>query len=54
MFQIGELPWGLKLCLQHVLKDGKDDEAMFQGVDGTCELIFCIPGIERSDLYEVA
>jgi hypothetical protein len=30
------------------------DEAMFQGVERSCELIFCILGIEKSDLDEVA
>jgi hypothetical protein len=29
------------------------DEAMFQGVERPCELIFCILGIERSHLDEV-
>jgi hypothetical protein len=30
------------------------DEAMFQGVERSCELIFCIVGIQKSDLDEVA
>jgi hypothetical protein len=29
------------------------DEAIFQGVQGPCEHIFCILGIEKSDLDEV-
>jgi hypothetical protein len=29
---------------------GEDDEAMFQGVERPCELIFCILGIKKSDL----
>jgi hypothetical protein len=30
------------------------DEAMFQGVERPCELIFCILGIEKSYLDEAA
>jgi hypothetical protein len=38
------------MCLLHVLKDDIDDfeEAMFQGVEMPCEIIFCIQGIEKS------
>jgi hypothetical protein len=36
-------------------KDYDDvDEAMFQGVEGPCELILCIPRIEKSDFHEFA
>jgi hypothetical protein len=39
-----------------VLKKDYDevDEAMIQGVDEPCELIFCIPGIKKCDFNEVA
>jgi hypothetical protein len=30
------------------------DEAMFEGIERRCELIFCILVIEKSDLDEVA
>jgi hypothetical protein len=30
------------------------DEAMFHGVERSCEIIFCILGIEESDLDQVA
>jgi hypothetical protein len=33
---------------------GEIDEAMFQGVEGPYEIIFCILSIEESDLDEVA
>jgi hypothetical protein len=50
------MPWKLKIRLLHVLKDDfhKVDETMFQGVDGPCEFIFCIPGIEKSDFHDLA
>jgi hypothetical protein len=32
----------------------EDDEAMFQGAEGSCELILCILATENSDLVEVA
>jgi hypothetical protein len=35
-------------------KLGEVDEAMFQGVERPCELIFCILRIEKSYLDEVA
>jgi hypothetical protein len=35
-------------------KFGEVDEAMFQGMERPCELIFCILGIKKSDLDEVA
>jgi hypothetical protein len=38
-----------------VLKNdfGEVDEAMFQGVERSYELVFCILSIEKSDLSEV-
>jgi hypothetical protein len=33
---------------------GEVDDAIFQGVENPCELIFCILGIEESYLCEVA
>jgi hypothetical protein len=52
MFQVGEWPWDLIICSLDVLKNdfGEEDEAMFQGVERLCELIFCILGMEKSDL----
>jgi hypothetical protein len=49
MFYKGELTLELKICLPPFFKDDfeEDDEAMFQGVDGPSELIFCIPEIEK-------
>jgi hypothetical protein len=49
MFYAGEWPRELKICLLDVLKNDFEEvnEAMFQGVDGPCELIFCISGIEK-------
>jgi hypothetical protein len=39
----------------HLKNDfGKADDAMFQGFKRQCELIFCILGIEKCDLYEFA
>jgi hypothetical protein len=29
------------------------EEAVFQGVERLCEIIFCIMGTERNDFYEV-
>jgi hypothetical protein len=51
-----ELPWELKIYLLHFLKYDfvEVDETMFQGVDGPCELIFCIPGNEERDCHDVA
>jgi hypothetical protein len=50
------MPWELIIRLLYVLKDDFDkvDETMFQGVDGPCELIFCIPGIEKSVFHDLA
>jgi hypothetical protein len=33
---------------------GEVDEAMFQGVERTSEIIFCILGIEKDNLGEIA
>jgi hypothetical protein len=46
----------LIICLQDVLKNdfGEVDEVMFKGVERRCEIIFCILGIEKSDLDDVA
>jgi hypothetical protein len=56
MFQLGEWPWEHIICLQDVLKKyfGEVDEVIFQGVERQCELIFCILGMEKSDLDDVA
>jgi hypothetical protein len=32
----------------------EDDEAMLQGVERACEIIFCILSIQKSDSDEVA
>jgi hypothetical protein len=44
------------MCLQEVLKNdfGEVDEAMVQGVECPRGIIFCILGIEKSDLDEAA
>jgi hypothetical protein len=44
------------ICLLDVLKNdfGEVDEAKFQGVERPYDLIFCILGIEKSDLGGVA
>jgi hypothetical protein len=43
-----EWPWEIIICLLDVLKNdfGEVDEAMFQGVERPCVLIFCVLGIE--------
>jgi hypothetical protein len=50
-----KLPWELKFCLLHFLKDDFDevDEAMYQVNDGSFELIFYIPEIEKSDFHNL-
>jgi hypothetical protein len=55
MFELGEYPLEFIICLLDILKHdlGEVDEAMFQGVQRLCEIIFCIPVIERNDLDEV-
>jgi hypothetical protein len=42
--------------VQDVLRNyfGEVDEVMLQGVERQCELIFCILGMEKSDLDEAA
>jgi hypothetical protein len=32
---------------------GEVNEAMVNGIERPCEIIFCILGIEKSDFYEV-
>jgi hypothetical protein len=56
MFYVGEWPLLLVICLLDVLKKDFDevDEAMFHGVERPCEIIFYIPGIDKSDLDEFA
>jgi hypothetical protein len=54
MFQIGEWPWEI-ICLLVVLENVCEfDEAMFQGVESSYELILCILGIEKMDFDEFA
>jgi hypothetical protein len=46
--------WTYKLPSGRLKKDfGEVDEAMFRGTERTREIIFCILGIEESDLVEV-
>jgi hypothetical protein len=47
---------GIIICFLDVLNNdfGEVDEAIFQGVERTYELIFFILSIEKSDLDEVA
>jgi hypothetical protein len=48
MFQVGEWPWELLICLSDALENiGEVDEAMFQGVERPCELIFN-PGHQKN------
>jgi hypothetical protein len=44
------------MCLLDVLKNDfvEVDEAMFHSVERQCEIIFCILGIKKSALYELA
>jgi hypothetical protein len=55
MFEVGELPWELTICVLDVLKNvfAEDDEAVFQGVELPRELILCFLGIEKNGLDEV-
>jgi hypothetical protein len=55
MFYVDQWPCEQIICLLDVLKNvfREVDEAMFQGVENQGELIFCILGIENSDLYKV-
>jgi hypothetical protein len=51
MVLVGDWPRELIICLLVVLRNdfAEVDEAMFQGVQRQCELIFCILGVEKSD-----
>jgi asparagine synthetase A len=44
MFHVDQWPWELIICFRDVLKNDFFEvaEAMFQGVERTCEIIFCI------------
>jgi hypothetical protein len=44
------------MCLLDVLKNNfvEVDEALFQGIENPCDLIFCVMGIGKSELDEVA
>jgi hypothetical protein len=56
MFYVGEWTSELIICLLKVLKNDLVEvhEVKFQGVERPCEIIFCILGIEKSELGEVA
>jgi hypothetical protein len=56
MFYVAKWSWEHIICILDVVKNDfcEVDEVMFQGVERPCELIFCILGIEKSDLDEVA
>jgi hypothetical protein len=56
MFYVAEWSSELIICLLQVLNNdfGGVDEVMFQGVERRWELIFCVLGIENSELVEVA
>jgi hypothetical protein len=56
MIKVGEWPCGRIIWLLDVLKHdiGEFDEEIFQCVPRPCELIFCILGLKRNDLEEVA
>jgi hypothetical protein len=43
------------MCILHILEcEFEVEEAMLQGDERPCELIFCVLGIQKSDLDEVA
>jgi hypothetical protein len=50
LFEVGELPWVLIIFLMDVLKYvfGNVDEAMLQGIERPCEIIFCIVGVQKT------
>jgi hypothetical protein len=55
MFKVGEWLIGLIICLLNVLKNDRGvDEAIFESVERPCELIYCILGIEKREVDEVA
>jgi hypothetical protein len=56
MFEVGEWPWELIICLQDVLRNDfcEVDEVMFRGVEGLFGLIFYILCFEKSNVDEVA
>jgi hypothetical protein len=56
MFYVFHWPCELIICFLDILNNdfGEVDEAMFQGVEKQCELIFFILGIRKSELVEVA
>jgi hypothetical protein len=56
MFQVGEWSLELIIFLLDVIKNdfGEVNEAMFQGVERPCKIIFCFLGIKKSDLDEVS
>jgi hypothetical protein len=55
MFEVGEWPWELIICLLNFLKCDFGDfvEAIFHDVDRPFESIFYILGFQKSDLDEV-
>jgi hypothetical protein len=56
MFWVGECPWDFIICLLEVLRFdfGEVVKALFKGDERMCHLIFCFPGIQKSNLNEVA
>jgi hypothetical protein len=52
LFSVGEMSRDLIICRLEVLKNdfGEVYEAMFQGFERPCELIFCIQVIEKKRL----
>jgi hypothetical protein len=55
MFQVSEWPWELNLPSGQLKNDiGEADKAIFEDVERSCELFFCILDIQKSDMYEVA
>jgi hypothetical protein len=49
IFYVGECPWELINCLLGILEYDfyEIDDAIYQGVDRPCELIYCILVIEK-------
>jgi hypothetical protein len=56
MFQVGKWPWELIICFLDVLifEYVEVDEAMFEGDERQCNLIFGIQEIQKSEMDEVA
>jgi hypothetical protein len=54
MFHVGKWPQKNIITLLHVLKCdfGEVDEAIVEGAERPCKLIFCTQGIQKSEMNE--